>query len=67
MANAICRGFGRTVPPPIVTRDFRVGDVRHITASPERARATFGFTATIKAEDGFPAFGTAPLRYSLHR
>ncbi len=67
VAQAIWRGCDRPGPPPIVTHKFRVGDVRHITASPDLARSTFGFTASISADDGLRTFATAPLRDSLRR
>jgi len=47
---------------PEVTGDYRLGDVRHIVASPERARAELGFSASVRPGDGLPAFATAPLR-----
>jgi len=47
---------------PEVTGKFRMGDVRHIVASPARAAAELGFTASIGPEVGLPAFATAPLR-----
>ena len=47
---------------PEVTGGFRVGDVRHVVASPERAARELGFTATITPDVGLPAFATAPLR-----
>lgn len=47
---------------PEVTGGFRVGDVRHVVASPRRAADELGFTAAIAPEDGLPAFATAPLR-----
>jgi dTDP-L-rhamnose 4-epimerase len=47
---------------PEVTGMFRIGDVRHIVASPARAAADLGFTASIGPDVGLPAFATAPLR-----
>ena len=47
---------------PEVTGRFRTGDVRHVVASPARAAAELGFTASIGPEEGLPAFATAPLR-----
>ena len=47
---------------PDVTGGFRLGDVRHVVASPERARAELGFAAAVHPEEGLPAFATAPLR-----
>jgi dTDP-L-rhamnose 4-epimerase len=35
-----------TAPAPVVTGEFRLGDVRHVFASPERAARHLGFTAT---------------------
>lgn len=54
---------GSTRPrEPEVTGGFRVGDVRHVVASPQRAAADLGFVAEIAPEEGLPAFATAPLR-----
>lgn len=54
---------GSPVPrPPEVTGQYRVGDVRHVVASPDRAAAELGFRAAIMPEVGLPAFATAPLR-----
>ena len=47
---------------PEVTGRYRLGDVRHIVASPERARAELGFAASVGPDRGLPAFATAPLR-----
>ncbi len=49
-------------PPPVVTGQYRLGDVRHVVASAERARAGLGFTARISFEEGVREFATAPLR-----
>ncbi|NUO61680.1 MAG: NAD-dependent epimerase/dehydratase family protein [Hamadaea sp.] len=43
-------------PEPVVTGRFRAGDVRHIVASPERARRELGFTAAIPFEEGMAEF-----------
>jgi dTDP-L-rhamnose 4-epimerase len=53
-------GAGRVVPE--VTGEYRTGDIRHIVASPERARRELGFVAGVSPEVGLPAFATAPLR-----
>ncbi len=65
MADAVCSGVGDGQISPLVTGEFRIGDVRHITASPELAERTFGFRARIHAHDGLRAFATAPMRASL--
>jgi dTDP-L-rhamnose 4-epimerase len=49
-------------PAPVVSGAFRAGDVRHIVASPERARRELGFTASIDFADGIADFAAAPLR-----
>jgi len=49
-------------PPPTVVGGFRLGDVRHVFASPDRARELLGFTAEIDFNSGMHAFATAPLR-----
>ncbi|MCW2614629.1 MAG: putative epimerase [Frankiales bacterium] len=49
-------------PEPVVTGQYRLGDVRHVVASPERAAAELGFCAGISFEDGVREFATAPLR-----
>ena len=51
-------------PEPHVTGQYRSGDVRHIVASPERARGLLGFTARVTPEVGLAEFAFAPLRDS---
>src|SRR5439155_21536844 len=46
-------------PAPVVTGRFRAGDVRHVVASPERARRELGFTATVPFADGVAEFARA--------
>lgn len=43
---------------PEVTGAFRLGDVRHIVASPEKARTTLGFKAEVSFADGMAEFAT---------
>ncbi len=49
-------------PQPVVTGQFRLGDVRHVVASADRARTELGFTAMTTFEEGVREFATAPLR-----
>jgi dTDP-L-rhamnose 4-epimerase len=49
-------------PAPVVTGEYRLGDVRHVVASAERARDVLGFSASVAFADGVRAFATAPLR-----
>ncbi|MEV8634410.1 NAD-dependent epimerase/dehydratase family protein [Streptosporangium sp. NPDC051023] len=48
-------------PAPVVTGEYRLGDVRHIVACPDRARAEIGFHAAVDFETGVREFATAPL------
>jgi dTDP-L-rhamnose 4-epimerase len=47
---------------PVVTGEWRAGDVRHIVASPERAAAALGFHAQEDFAAGMAEFAAAPLR-----
>ena len=49
-------------PEPVITGQFRAGDVRHITASSARARAELSWAPTVDLADGMREFATAPLR-----
>jgi dTDP-L-rhamnose 4-epimerase len=60
MATALAAAVGG--PAPVVTGEFRLGDVRHVVASPARATAELGFTAEVDLADGVAEFAQAPLR-----
>lgn len=47
---------------PLVTGEYRLGDVRHIVASPSLAADELGFVAKVMPEEGLAEFRTAPLR-----
>lgn len=47
---------------PQITGGYRLGDVRHIVASPVKAREQLGFVAAVSPEQGLAEFATAPLR-----
>jgi dTDP-L-rhamnose 4-epimerase len=51
--------------PPVVTGEYRLGDVRHITASSERIRSELGWSPSISFEEGMREFATAPLRAAV--
>ena len=61
MAAALSVAFGGGREPK-VTGEYRLGDVRHIVASPEAAARDLGFRARIGFEDGMTEFATAELR-----
>jgi dTDP-L-rhamnose 4-epimerase len=61
MANALAAAFGGSLDPK-VTGEYRLGDVRHVVASPEAAARDLGFKAGISFADGVAEFAHAPLR-----
>ncbi|GID90641.1 NAD-dependent epimerase/dehydratase family protein [Amorphoplanes digitatis] len=60
MATALARAVDG--PRPVVTGEFRLGDVRHVVASPARATAELGFRAEVDLETGVIGFAHAALR-----
>ena len=50
MAAALAEARGG--PQPVVTGEFRLGDVRHITASSDRAREELGWSARVSLAEG---------------
>jgi dTDP-L-rhamnose 4-epimerase len=61
VARLVARGTGAGIEPEVTGR-YRLGDVRHVVASPERAATGLGYRAEVLPEQGLPAFATAPLR-----
>ncbi|MCW2744222.1 MAG: NAD-dependent dehydratase [Mycobacterium sp.] len=49
-------------PAPVVTGEYRLGDVRHVTASSARAAAELGYRAAVGFGAGVRAFAAEPLR-----
>jgi dTDP-L-rhamnose 4-epimerase len=60
MASALASAFGGI--EPVVTGQYRLGDVRHIVASPEGAARDLGFRAQTPFASGIAEFARAPLR-----
>ena len=60
MASALAGAFGGI--EPVVTGEYRLGDVRHIVASPEAAARDLGFRAQTRFAEGIAEFAQAPLR-----
>ena len=52
----------RSDTAPVVTGEYRLGDVRHVVASPALAADGLGFTAAVPPEVGLSEFAGAPLR-----
>ena len=64
VATMLCEARGSAVGPvsPVVTGQYRSGDVRHIVADPARAADVLGFRAVVKPREGLRDFAFAPLR-----
>ncbi len=62
MARALADAAGQNAPRPQVTGEFRLGDVRHVFASAERAKLMLGFTASEDFHAGMAEFSRSPLR-----
>jgi dTDP-L-rhamnose 4-epimerase len=60
VAQALCDARGDVTP--VVTGQYRSGDVRHIVADPAKAARVLGFRAAVDPGDGLAEFATAPLR-----
>ncbi|MEU9268822.1 NAD-dependent epimerase/dehydratase family protein [Streptomyces sp. NPDC048251] len=60
MARALAAAYGG--PQPVVTGEYRLGDVRHITADSERLRAELGWKPQVGFQEGMREFARAGLR-----
>jgi dTDP-L-rhamnose 4-epimerase len=60
VATELCDARGDA--PPVVTGQYRSGDVRHIVADPARAAEVLNFRAAVDPRDGLREFAFAPLR-----
>jgi dTDP-L-rhamnose 4-epimerase len=60
VATELCEARGDAAP--VVTGQYRSGDVRHIVADPARAAELLGFRAVVDPRDGLREFAFAPLR-----
>ncbi|WP_102418827.1 NAD(P)-dependent oxidoreductase [Mycobacterium sp. 4858] len=61
VAGALCDARGGGLAP-VITGQYRSGDVRHIVADPSRAERVLGFRAAIEPAEGLREFAFAPLR-----
>ncbi|WP_055404924.1 MULTISPECIES: NAD(P)-dependent oxidoreductase [unclassified Mycobacterium] len=61
VASALCEARGGGLAP-VITGQYRSGDVRHIVADPSRAAEVLGFRATVDPAEGLRDFAFAPLR-----
>ena len=60
VATELCETRGDALP--LITGQYRSGDVRHIVADPTRAAEQLGFRAAVDPRDGLREFAFAPLR-----
>ncbi|MFI1034691.1 NAD-dependent epimerase/dehydratase family protein [Streptomyces sp. NPDC020951] len=60
MARALAAAYGG--PEPVVTGEYRLGDVRHITADSSRLRDGLGWKPEIGFEEGMAEFARAGMR-----
>lgn len=60
MARTLASAYGG--PEPVVTGEYRLGDVRHITADPSRLHAELGWKARVGFQEGMREFARAGLR-----
>lgn len=58
MAEALSEAHGG--PSPIITGEYRLGDVRHITADSTRLRTDLGWKPEVTFEQGMREFAAAP-------
>ena len=62
LARELARAAGPGAPEPMVTGEYRLGDVRHVFACAGRAREVLGFEAAVSFEEGVAEFASAALR-----
>jgi dTDP-L-rhamnose 4-epimerase len=60
LAHTLAAAYGG--PDPVVTGEFRLGDVRHVVACADHAAEVLGFRARIGFDDGVSGFAHEPLR-----
>lgn len=60
MARALAAAYGG--PEPVVTGEYRLGDVRHITADSARLRDALGWKPQVGFEEGMAEFARAGMR-----
>jgi dTDP-L-rhamnose 4-epimerase len=65
MAAALAEAYGG--PAPVVTGGYRLGDVRHITASSQRLRTELGWRPQVEFAEGVAEFARAPQRQASAR
>jgi dTDP-L-rhamnose 4-epimerase len=62
MAGALAGAFGPDSPDPETTGEYRLGDIRHVFASVDRAAEVLGFRAEVAFQAGMVDLSRAPFR-----
>jgi dTDP-L-rhamnose 4-epimerase len=62
MAQSLAAAAGPMAPRPVVTGEYRLGDVRHVFASASHSAEVLGFSAEEDFDAGMREFATAALR-----
>lgn len=65
MAAALAAAHGG--PGPVVTGEYRLGDVRHVTADSRALREELGWRPRVSFAEGMADFAAAPLRGAAGR
>lgn len=60
LAAALAAAAG--APAPVITGEYRLGDARHIVATPDRIKRELGWTPKVDFETGVKSFATQPMR-----
>jgi dTDP-L-rhamnose 4-epimerase len=63
LASALADAYGG--PAPVITGQYRLGDVRHITAASGRIQRELGWRATVPFAEGVAEFAAAPAGRAL--
>ena len=61
MAAALCEALVAPLTPE-VTGEYRLGDVRHVVASPAQAESVLGYRSRVSFGAGMREFARSPLR-----
>ena len=61
VALAVTKAFGNNAPSPAVTGRYRLGDVRHVVASPHLAAQRLGFRAAVDLDSGMADLAVEPV------
>lgn len=63
LARGLCAAVG--APEPVVTGEFRLGDVRHVSADSTRLRTELGWSPRVGFADGLAEFALEPESASV--